>query len=292
MREIDEEAIKAGFVAAIFIFAAGAFAYYTPTSYVSLDVNPSLEYTINMFDRVLVVKAVNDDGKDIIFNLELKNKKIAKAVEETIDKLIEEGFITKDENAGIIISVSNSDGNKADDLVNKIKESTLSYLKNKGETAQVEAEAVGLARVEEARKLGITPGKLNLIEKLKNSSSTPDSIVIEEWVDKPVKEINKTIKENRKAEKNNKADDDNDDTLDPGNDEDNDVQKDDKNELNKAKDKEKEKNKKEKDSDDDNKTKDKDKDKDKDDNDDNNGKSNENKNNNGKTSNNNDKSKK
>ncbi|NLT48775.1 MAG: hypothetical protein GXX92_10240, partial [Clostridiales bacterium] len=68
-----------------------------------------------------------------------------------------------------------------------------------GKTAVVESEAVGLERVKEAEQLGVTPGKLNLVEKLVKSSPVPEEIIIEEWLDKPVKEINKLIKENKKA---------------------------------------------------------------------------------------------
>lgn len=200
-------ASAAGLVAAMVVFATGAFAYYTPTSYVSLDVNPSIEYSVNMFDRVLTVKAVNDDGKDIVIDLDAEHKDITKAVEKTIDKLIEAGYITEDENSGVVIAVSNPKENKAKDLAKKIEKETQNHMDEKGKTAKVEVEAVGKERVDRASELNITPGKLNLIEKLKESAADPDKIVIEEWLNKPVKEINKTIKENREQLKNEDAED-------------------------------------------------------------------------------------
>lgn len=208
----------AGLVAAMAISATGAFAYYTPTSYVSLDVNPSIEYSVNMFDRVLTVKAVNDDAKEILVDLDLNHKDITKAVEKTIDELIEAGYLTKDEDGGVIIAVSNSDEDKAEALVEEIEEETQKHIDEKGETAKLEVEAVGKARVEEARKLGVTPGKLNLVQKLKASASDPDGIEIEEWLNKSVKEINKTIKEYRQELKNTgNANDDTDEIKDEDN---------------------------------------------------------------------------
>lgn len=200
-------ASAAGLVAAMAISATGAFAYYTPTSYVSLDVNPSIEYSVNMFDRVLTVKAVNDDGKDIVIDLDAEHKDITKAVEKTIDKLIEAGYIAEDENSGVVIAVSNPKEDKAEDLAKKIEKEAQKHMDEKGETAKVEVEAVGRERVEKARELGVTPGKLNLVEKLKESAADPDKIKIEEWLDKSVKEINKTIKENREQLKNEDAED-------------------------------------------------------------------------------------
>jgi len=61
-----------GIAAAIAFSTTGAFAYSKPTGYVSLDINPSIEYSINMFERVLEVKAVNEDGKEILADLKLK----------------------------------------------------------------------------------------------------------------------------------------------------------------------------------------------------------------------------
>ncbi len=240
----------ASFVAAMIILTVGAFAYFTPVSYVSLDVNPSIEYSINLFDRVLTYKSVNDDGEEIIQNLDLKNKKIAQALEETLNKIVAEGYITKDENAGVVISVS--DSSKAEVLVKEILEKTEKYLAENDETDEievdVEVEAVGRERVEEARKLGITPGKLNLIEKLRASTDDPEDFVIEDWMDKSVKEINKAVKDNRKSKKaEDKIDiEDEDDEDKDDNDDDNDIDDDDEDNTNKPvkeKNKEKEKNK-------------------------------------------------
>ena len=66
--------------AAIVLIRAGAWAYFTPYTYVSLDVNPSIEYSVNRFDRVLSVSAVNGDGTEILKNLDLKNKTIDEAI--------------------------------------------------------------------------------------------------------------------------------------------------------------------------------------------------------------------
>ncbi|MEA5093902.1 MAG: anti-sigma factor domain-containing protein [Sedimentibacter saalensis] len=193
---------KAGSIAAVLaVTAAGSFAYALPATYVSLDVNPSIEYTVNTFGRVLSVKAVNDDGEVITTELDVKNVNISKAVKVTIDKLREGGYITDDEDAGIVITISGKNDEKAEELAEKLEEETKEYVEEIGETAEVEVEAVGKERVEEARSLGVTPGKLNLVQKLVKSTEGvegAEEIDMEEWLDKSVKEINKAIKENRK----------------------------------------------------------------------------------------------
>ena len=190
----------ASLVAAMAVCTIGAFAYYTPTDYVSLDVNPSVEYSINMFDRILDVKAVNDDGQEILSSLDLNNMTIEAAVKETLGKLIVDGYLTDDPNGGVVITTSNDELGEAEQLAADLEQEIQTYLDNQdGIVADVDAEAVGLERVQAARELGVTPGKLNLVEKLETSSS--GGINKEEWLDRPVKDINKAIKENRNQQK-------------------------------------------------------------------------------------------
>ena len=70
--------------AAVILLVAGIRVYATPYGTVSLDVNPSIEYTINRFDRVLNVSGVNEDGNNILAQMDpdaLINKDIEDAVE-------------------------------------------------------------------------------------------------------------------------------------------------------------------------------------------------------------------
>ena len=192
--------------AACFLLISGSsvFAYYTPSSYVSLDVNPSIEFSVNVFDRVIKVTGVNDDGTEIIneINIDnLKNKNIADAVDLIVDEISKEGYLDSND-AGIVIATSSEDTDKAEELAGELEDSATEACEETSGEVTVTAEAVGKSRVDEARELGVTPGKLNLVEKLKESSSEPDSIDINEWLGKPVKEIMAQTKENKKAEKN------------------------------------------------------------------------------------------
>ena len=191
--------------AACFLLISGGsvFAYYTPSSYVSLDVNPSIEFSVNIFDRVIKITGVNDDGTEIINEISidnLKNKNIADAVNLIVDEISKEGYLESDD-AGIVISTSSEDMDKADELAQKLEDSATEACEENNAKVTVTAEAVGKKRVDEARELGVTPGKLNLVEKLKESSEDPDSIDVNEWLNKPVKEIMAQTKENKKAEK-------------------------------------------------------------------------------------------
>jgi hypothetical protein len=117
-----------------------------------------------------------------------------------LDRLIADGYLTDDPDSGVVITTSNDDMDEAERLATDLKQEVKTYLDAQDSIdAEVDAEAVGLDRVEEARDLGVTPGKLNLVEKLQDSTS--GAISKEEWLAMPVKEINKAIKENRRLEK-------------------------------------------------------------------------------------------
>ncbi len=199
--------------AATVVIGIGLYVYYTPYSYVSLDVNPAIEYSLNRFQYVLDVDGLNEDGKAIVSELEkksLKNLNIQDAIEKTIKQLSQDGYLKTDSDGGIVVAAASQNQNYREQLV-KTLENKLKTVVNEDLVA-IETYSVGLERVKEARELGITPGKLNLIEKLHNSSSDPNQIKLSDWLDRPVKEIMKEIKSNRQElqedPKNTQEDDD------------------------------------------------------------------------------------
>lgn len=190
----------ASMAAALMLTTVGSIAYYTPTDYISLDVNPSITYTLNTFNRILDVEAVNKDGEAILSELNLNHMSIDDAVRITLDELISEGYLNDNPDNGVIITASNNKMENAEAMASKLEQEVKDYLATKERVvAEVKAEAVGKEKVQEAKELGVSPGKLKMVEKLQ--SSTSGSINRDEWLNKPVKEINAAIKENRKYDK-------------------------------------------------------------------------------------------
>ncbi len=194
-------AVAAGFIIAFTTVGGGAYAYNKPYSYVSLDVNPSIEYSVNVFDRVIDATAVNEDGEAILDNIDVENKTIDEAIKDTVSEISDQGYITEDETGGIVISTSSDNDTKSEELADELKSDAEEVISEKNLEASVEVLSVGKERVQEARELGVTPGKLNLVEKLQKSAANPDDISIEEWINKPVKDIMKATKANREEQK-------------------------------------------------------------------------------------------
>ena len=188
--------------AALAVLGTGTWAYASPYSYVSLDVNPSIEFIVNRFDRVLEATAMNEDGDEIlkeVYLSDLKNKTIHSALTAAVEQISQAGYFDNDTEAELVITTSAKNDKKAEDLAQELHETVDTGLAEKGQEIEVESYSVGLDQVEKAKELGATPGKLNLVENLQASAADPETINVEEWLNKPVKEIIKATRENKKA---------------------------------------------------------------------------------------------
>lgn len=201
---------KVAYMAASFavVLGIGAATYYVPTTYVSMDVNPSIEYKVNMYKRVVSVKGVNEDGTQVVEKISwasLRNKSIDEAIRLTVNEVADEGYLDS-EDSGIVIATSSNDIDKAAVLAAALEKMANEACESNDCTATVVAESVEKERVQEARELGVTPGKLNLVQKLIKSSEDPDSVNLKEWLKKPVKDImaktNENKEQNAEQEKN------------------------------------------------------------------------------------------
>lgn len=175
-----------------------AYAKTTPVAYVSLDINPSIELGVNTFDQVVSAEAYNEDGQKVLEGIALINSDINKAVDKVISSAISEGYVKEDGSSGIEITTSSDKENVANKIDETAKEAANEALDDNNVNATVETEKVALERRDEARKLGITPGKLNLIQKLQELDPT---ISVDDYKSSSVKEIMKKTKELRKANK-------------------------------------------------------------------------------------------
>ncbi|OOM75156.1 hypothetical protein [Clostridium sp. BL-8] len=185
----------------ILSLGGGGYAYAkTPVAYVSLDINPSVELGVNGFDKVVSAEAYNEDGRKVLENTNLINFNINNAVSSVISNAISYGYIKEDGSSAIEVTTATDKKNIADGLGESLKETIDKTLENNDVEAEVENENVALARRDEARQLGLTPGKLNLIEKLQELDST---IKIEDYKDTSIKSIVEKTNELRKSNGNN-----------------------------------------------------------------------------------------
>jgi hypothetical protein len=72
---------------------------------VSMDINPSVQFTVSNRNKVMDVFAYNDDGEKVLESVRVKGMKIDKVISVVTEKAIELGFLGKSEDNNILICV-------------------------------------------------------------------------------------------------------------------------------------------------------------------------------------------
>lgn len=97
--------------AAMLFLVAGMFARYyvfTPSSYVTMDVNPSVEFSMNRLNRVIEAEAVNEDADEIVASLKenrIWGSSLEEIIEETTQILEDQEYLSGSDSA-ILFAVS------------------------------------------------------------------------------------------------------------------------------------------------------------------------------------------
>ena len=186
--------------AAVLMITSGAasYAYLNPVATVSLDVNPSIEFRVNSFDKVISVKAMNDDGEQILEELDVKGMEIEKAIEAALDEMVEQKFLDEDDDkANVMISVMHKNETKQEEMTVYLNGEVNVFVKNAGIEAEVEVEGIGADRVELAADFNeknnieytLTPGKLNLLEKLNAAQGNEEKLATVEDIEVLIGEL-------------------------------------------------------------------------------------------------------
>ena len=79
------------------LLGVGGYSLYRqPVSYISIDVNPSVELGLNRFGRVVSANAYNEDGQTVLKQLSLKNIPYVQAIDKLLANESSSGFLKGD----------------------------------------------------------------------------------------------------------------------------------------------------------------------------------------------------
>lgn len=172
----------------------GAYAYVkTPVSYISLDINPSVELGVNAFEKVVKAEGYNNDGKKILNGINVTGFNVTKAVSILLSSAVDNGYIANDGSTVISLTSETNNINIAYKLITDAESAVSEALKENGKTAVIHKDTVPLSLHEEAKSLGITAGKLNLIDKLKE---VDPNATVDQYKNASVKNIMQDIQNN------------------------------------------------------------------------------------------------
>lgn len=162
-------------------------------SYVSVDINPSIELTADKNDIVKAIRPMNADAAVLIFGEDFSGMNIEDACEKIIALAVDTGYIDADgENAIKIVGINDNQQHETA-LSNKIAQKVQAYLSQNSISANISATGNPSKEVrEEAKQHGVTVGKMELIRQLREKDA---NITFDEAKKKSVKELNQLLKD-------------------------------------------------------------------------------------------------
>lgn len=184
-------------VAAALLLVAGVggtagYAYYTPYAYVSLDVNPSVEMTLNRFLRVLSIRAVNDAGAEIVEDLDLHSLQYASvetAVETTVSRIMESDYVAQGADNYVVIAARAGSDAGSEALAQTATQGVQAAQGVDGGELMVVSFTVTEDEVEEAHAQDVTPGKMRIVQTLEDAIDDEASVDRAYWLQQPVRDI-------------------------------------------------------------------------------------------------------
>ncbi|HEY3374099.1 MAG TPA: hypothetical protein VGK02_03435 [Candidatus Aquicultor sp.] len=162
----------------IVVFAFQSFAVSAkPAAYLTLQVNPALQLALDKDNKVVGLKALNNDGKTIIASVDVQNMPVEQALQEITGNIIAGGFVKKD--AEIIIALHPAPGADTKAL-GGIAESARNLVKDRLAKdklqASVESIVVSDELYSEASKQGILPKSYANLVKANVSRETINTL--------------------------------------------------------------------------------------------------------------------
>lgn len=177
----------------ILFLGFGTYTYIKlPVAYVSLDINPSIELSVNRFNNVVSTSALNKDGQILLNDINSDDKSVYSIVNGIIDSAIKEKYISNNKPTAIAVASISDDYELRNSLENDLKNSISNHFSKKSIDGTIYSYDEDLSKRDAAQKMDISVGKMNLIEEL---ISFDESITVDEYKDKSVVNIDDKILE-------------------------------------------------------------------------------------------------
>lgn len=179
----------------ILLCGAGGYAGYswlfTPVSYVSIDVNPSVELALNRLDRVISVSAYNAQGEELLEGLSLRGKEYTQAIRMITASNVLRKYLAADEEIVLTVAADSS-------RETALKSGVDQCCRHIGRGSR--SVSVALDLVTEAHGNGLSVGKYSAYLKL---SEYDDTVTIDECRDMSMAEIHCRIIEHEHSSGHN-----------------------------------------------------------------------------------------
>ena len=176
--------------AAMLILVGGSATMWIDRNYVtyaevSLDVNPSIVYSLNKRDRVLSVRAANEEAESIVTALEQEGVRfspLSDAVEKTMSILDNQGYMDESTDDYVLVNVSADDEDRQTRLSEEV-ETAMTATLVQNHTIEYRIDHSDRKTAREADEAGMSTGRYAAWQQ---DEDAPDKT---NYADKPVREL-------------------------------------------------------------------------------------------------------
>ena len=162
-------AMAAACAACMLMTIGSLWLYFTPAAYISVDVNPSVELTVNRFDRVISLKGLNDDGAALAEDLNVRFLEYTEALEQVLNSDTIADLLSQEET--VSITVAGDDEARTAEMLSQVS----ACAAGRGNTL---CHSTDLQTAQAAHDQGLSCGKYRMLLELQalDPSITADDI--------------------------------------------------------------------------------------------------------------------
>ncbi len=142
----------------LLLLIGGCWLYFTPTSGISIDINPSIELSVNRFGKIISVDSMNADGYALSNTLDIKFKNYTDAINQILESEKIATLLADDEI--LTITVTGSDETQSVKILSEIEQCTAKHKNTYCYSASCEDTAA-------AHEAGLSFGKYRAFLELK-----------------------------------------------------------------------------------------------------------------------------
>ncbi len=155
---------------ALVIIATSVMPNFFPAAVetvVALDVNPSMEISVDKNEDVIDVIPLNEDARIVIGDMDFDDVDLDVAVNALVGSMLKNGYLTIDRNS-ILVSVDSRDAAKADALQKKLSRDVEQLLSGSNIQASVMTQSFSKdqAPATDNTAAAISPAKESLVQKI------------------------------------------------------------------------------------------------------------------------------
>lgn len=178
--------------------------YFTPSTYVDIDVNPSIELVVNRFGKVIEVSPYNDDGAALLKDVNVRHMNYDNAVDTLIGAMVSNGCLKQD--GRLSVSIQTNDGDRESSILGSLQSTISNSLQEHHTNAITDVFSVSEEVKTHAHENHVTPAMYLAISELQQLDPTAN---FKDCRDHTLSEINQMIQEHGGEHHGDKTDDDN-----------------------------------------------------------------------------------